>query len=634
MVKMKTVIIEIWGVNMNYKYTAKPKTNHFAHGGHVHNLMEKAYPQHHGFGDMVRNLGTSISNGARSLYNKTPFGNALLHGLKPGTSSGLSGDYSGQGGYVPLAKPDSGNSFDKFWSNPGNAYKYTTNATSAIPTPAPVGKPRNYTFNAPSIPEYNADIAKYHSGATGGRYANRSTTPSAAANEHPSVYSLPVQNQRAPLSDLALPEARPVHTNIANDSTRLRVRNPNALSMPSKLLPNHRFSNGTANGFNLDPAPTPFSPYLSAASRNAADLSGAQVYNPDKYKKNIAHGGYVTPDSFFRQIQNHVPAQHHAIGEMIEEFIPGSEKRKDYVQNTITNYYGKGTTNLLKNTAAPVLDYLAPDTNSTNSTVNPIIEDWNPIRTGKNAYRYLTDVYDDNQTSFPVMAGLDYAADLLSGYPAQFIGKKIKNAVGWEDEQPTLLGYAKKHVPKYITKKIFDVGKSAIDYLAPDTNHTNSTSTSWNPVRMGKNAYNTAAEYANDFYDTLSPPAQHILDLGSEAIFKAPQAGMSYSVDKFGKYALDRGKVTFTAGLERARRGAEQAGDTVLDAGRAVGQNIAHNIRRGAEYTGNTALNAVRAGARYAGDTRVVRLFNELARRFGRRHVGAVGGLHGPEHIV
>jgi len=58
---------------MNYKAQVTPKTAKFSHGGHVHNLLNKAY-QHHRFGNLV----TKAVEGAPT----TPINPELKHGAK------------------------------------------------------------------------------------------------------------------------------------------------------------------------------------------------------------------------------------------------------------------------------------------------------------------------------------------------------------------------------------------------------------------------------------------------------------------------------------------------------------------------------------------------------------------------
>lgn len=54
---------------MNYRYNINPKTSNYAHGGHVHNLMEKAY-QHHNFGGDIYN--SSNNSVAQPMPKKSP----------------------------------------------------------------------------------------------------------------------------------------------------------------------------------------------------------------------------------------------------------------------------------------------------------------------------------------------------------------------------------------------------------------------------------------------------------------------------------------------------------------------------------------------------------------------------------
>jgi hypothetical protein len=45
---------------INYRCNIKPKTSNYAHGGHVHNLVEKAYQEHSFGGDIYDSSSTVL----------------------------------------------------------------------------------------------------------------------------------------------------------------------------------------------------------------------------------------------------------------------------------------------------------------------------------------------------------------------------------------------------------------------------------------------------------------------------------------------------------------------------------------------------------------------------------------------
>lgn len=62
---------------INYlKYNVKPKTNKYAHGGHVHNLIEKAY-QGHSFGGHVYDSSSAIVKKINDHLSSQDIGNQI-----------------------------------------------------------------------------------------------------------------------------------------------------------------------------------------------------------------------------------------------------------------------------------------------------------------------------------------------------------------------------------------------------------------------------------------------------------------------------------------------------------------------------------------------------------------------------